>query len=81
MSNVKVRLKNAREAIDKKDYEKALSECSIALNFEPENYHAMVFLAVAQQNLEQSDKAKETLYKAIALNPTSPIAHQVKEKI
>jgi superkiller protein 3 len=79
MSNVKVRLKNAREAIDKKDYEKTLSECTIALNFEPENYHALVFLAVAQQNLEQSDKAVETLHKAIGLNPSNPIAHQVKE--
>lgn len=39
---VKTKLKAARDAIGKKDYEKARAAASDALDYDPENYNAYV---------------------------------------
>ena len=42
-SFTKSKLKAAKDAISKKDYEKARDASNDVLSFEPENYHASAF--------------------------------------
>lgn len=61
---VKTKLKGARDAIAKKDYEKARDAAQQVLEYDPDNYFANVFLGVAYRNLkdyEQSEQVTATV--------------------
>ncbi|OBZ66566.1 Superkiller protein 3 [Grifola frondosa] len=75
---VKGKLKTAREAIGKKDYERAREASLSALDYEPENYNANVFLGLALLNLGQSEQSEQvTAYrKAIDSSPDQLLAWQ-----
>ncbi|KAF9395270.1 Superkiller protein 3 [Podila verticillata] len=76
MSTVKVNLKNAREAIGNKNYDDAVKWCQKVLDWESNNYNALVFLGVAYQNLGDAVKGEESFKKAIQSNPELPLARQ-----
>ena len=58
---VKVALKEARDAIEKKDFKAALRCCKKALNVDKENYMALVFCGLCLAELEQSDQAVQVI--------------------
>ncbi|KAI8822676.1 uncharacterized protein EV422DRAFT_619118 [Fimicolochytrium jonesii] len=76
MSVVKRLLKSAREAITKENYADAKDYCVDILDSEPENYHALVFLALAEQHLGNTQDAEKAYTKAIKLAPENPLALQ-----
>ncbi|KAF9484467.1 TPR-like protein [Pholiota conissans] len=76
MSFAKTHLKAARDGITKKDYVTAKKESALVLDFEPENYNAHVFLALAHLELGELDQSEQIYRKAIALNPAQPLAWQ-----
>ena len=76
MSFLKTQLKSARDSIASKNYEYAESTCIDILEQNPDNYNALVFLAVAQQNLEQIEKSIKSYKTAIELSPSNPLAYQ-----
>ncbi|KAH9858634.1 TPR-like protein [Lenzites betulinus] len=73
---VKSKLKAARDAIAKQDYEKAREAASGVLEYEPENYHAHVFLGLAHIKLGDLGKSEQEYHKAIELNPSQVLAWQ-----
>ncbi|KDR75408.1 hypothetical protein GALMADRAFT_98862 [Galerina marginata CBS 339.88] len=76
MSFTKAHLKTARDSISKKDYATAKKEASLVLDFEPENYNAHVFLALALLELGDFDASERIYRKATELNLTQPLAWQ-----
>lgn len=74
---VKRLLKSAREELNKKDYEAARDYCTDVLEIDGENYNALVFLGLAQQNLRNIEKSEDAYKRAIKINPTNPLALQV----
>ena len=58
---VKVALKEARDAIEKKDFKAALRCCKKALNVDKENYMALVFCGLCLAELEQPDQAVQVI--------------------
>jgi superkiller protein 3 len=76
-SYVKSRLKLAREQIQAKDWEKALSTANDILSYESVNYNALVFKAVALSNLKQLNESEETYLRACEEHPELPLAFQV----
>ncbi|CCM00695.1 uncharacterized protein FIBRA_02734 [Fibroporia radiculosa] len=72
----KGKLKAAREAIGKKDYEKARDTSTEVLEYEPENYNANVFLGLALLNLKQIESSEQAYQKAAASSPDQPLAWQ-----
>ncbi|MEE6508118.1 hypothetical protein FKM82_019100 [Ascaphus truei] len=78
MSNkeVKVALKNARDAIRNKDYKDVLKQCKAVLKLEKNNYNAWVFIGLAAAELEQPDQAKAAYRKAVELEPGQLLAWQ-----
>ncbi|KIM45167.1 hypothetical protein M413DRAFT_333246 [Hebeloma cylindrosporum] len=76
MSFAKTHLKAARDSLSKKDYQTAKTESALVLDFEPENYNAHVFLALALLELGEFDKSEQTYRKAIELSPNQPLAYQ-----
>jgi len=73
---VKSKLKAARDAIGKKDYEKAREASLGVLEFEPDNYNANVFLGLALLHLNQTEESEQAYRKAIASSPDQPLAWQ-----
>ncbi|RKO86174.1 hypothetical protein BDK51DRAFT_1701, partial [Blyttiomyces helicus] len=72
----KALLKAARDDIAKKDYPAARQKCQDILDLDPTNYHALVYLGVAEEK-EGRDAESEAAYrKAVAANPESPLAYQ-----
>ena len=71
-------LKSARQAIDAQNYEEAKSKCLQILNFDDENYNALVFLGIVELNLENIDEARKVYKRAIELQPHMILAHQVR---
>ncbi|PIL34098.1 hypothetical protein GSI_03809 [Ganoderma sinense ZZ0214-1] len=61
----KTKLKGARDAIAKKDYEKARDAAQQALEYDPDNYLANVFLGVAYRNLKDYQQSEQVYRKAI----------------
>ena len=66
---VKVALKEARDAIEKKDFKAALRCCKKALNVDKENYMALVFCGLCLAELEQSDQAVQVIKFILFLFP------------
>lgn len=73
---VKTKLKAAREALAKKDYEKAKSAASDVLDYEPDNYNATVFLGLALLELGDVEQSEQMFLKAFKSNPDQPLALQ-----
>ncbi|TBU40919.1 TPR-like protein [Dichomitus squalens] len=63
---VKTKLKNAREAIRKKEFEKARDAALGALEYEEDNYFANVFLGLAYRELKDYEQSEQSFRKAIA---------------
>jgi superkiller protein 3 len=59
MSLVKTKLKNARDALGKKDYNTAKASALKALEYEAENYNAHVFLGLACLELGDVDQSEQ----------------------
>lgn len=77
----KAKLKESRDAIQRKDWPAARESAQSVLESEGENYNATVFLALALLNEEQHSKAEETYLKAIDLQPSQPLAIQGLQKL
>ncbi|KAI6121364.1 superkiller protein 3 [Pisolithus sp. B1] len=73
---VKSRLKAARDAIGKKQYETARDAASQVLDYEPDNYNAHVFLGLAYLELGHHDKSEQFYRRAIGLKPDQVLAWQ-----
>ncbi|XP_069747865.1 superkiller complex protein 3 [Narcine bancroftii] len=73
---IKATLKNAREAIRKREYKEALKHCKMVLKQDKNNYNAWVFIGVAATELEQPDQAKTAYKKATELDPDQLLAWQ-----
>ncbi|KAG6829553.1 hypothetical protein H0H92_004222 [Tricholoma furcatifolium] len=76
MSFAKSKLKAAREALGKKDYQTACDASSQVLDYEPDNYNATVFLALSLLELGQYEKSEQIYQRATSLNPENPLAWQ-----
>ena len=76
--SVKSALRSARVALDANNYTDALRWCQDALELESNNYHAYVFMGVAQMHLKNFKSSEQAFRDAIVLNPKAPLAHQVK---
>jgi superkiller protein 3 len=77
----KAKLKESRDAIQRKDWPAARESAQSVLESEGENYNATVFLALALLNEEQHAKAEETYLRAIDLQPTQSLANQGLQKL
>lgn len=75
--NSKESLKQARELISLKQYQQAKDICLKLISVEPLNYNAHVFLGLSEQNLNNRIASNDAYQKAIELNPSLPLAHQV----
>jgi tetratricopeptide (TPR) repeat protein len=69
-------LKRAKEYIGEKDFDQALDTCKQILQWEPENYTALVFLGLTYLNLKKEELAENAYTKATELNPQQPLAWQ-----
>ncbi|KAF9451265.1 protein prenylyltransferase [Macrolepiota fuliginosa MF-IS2] len=76
MSFAKSKLKLARDAIGKKDYATAQDAATQVLDYEPENYHAHVFLGLALLKLDHLNQSEQIYRKAIDLAPGQILAWQ-----
>ncbi len=74
---IKIHLKNAREALDRKDYITARDFSQQVLEIDPENYGALVFVGLCEQNLTRYVESEKAYLKAIQVNSTMPLAYQV----
>ncbi|KAF8894922.1 hypothetical protein CPB84DRAFT_1682556 [Gymnopilus junonius] len=75
-SFARAHLKAARDSISKKDYATAKKEAALVLDFEPENYNAHVFCALALLELGDYNESEQMYRKATELNPTQSLAWQ-----
>ncbi|KAI0082004.1 TPR-like protein [Panus rudis PR-1116 ss-1] len=78
---VKNKLKEARDAITKKDYAKAQAAASTVLEYDPDNYNANVFLGVAYLELREIEKSEQAYRKAIESSPDQILAWQGLSKL
>ncbi|KAF8135619.1 hypothetical protein EV363DRAFT_1321133 [Boletus edulis] len=75
-SLAKTKLKTARDALGKKQYETARDAALQVLDYEPDNYNAHVFLGLAFLELGENDKSEQYYRKAIELKPDQALAWQ-----
>ncbi|XP_030763307.1 tetratricopeptide repeat protein 37 [Sitophilus oryzae] len=76
MKDIKVLLKETREAIAKKDFQNALKLSKTILKEDKSNYMAMVFLGFSLQEVGPIEQTPKAFQKAINLAPTNPLAWQ-----
>lgn len=76
MFSVKATLKLARESIGRKNFVSARDAANQVLEYEPENYNAHVFLALALFKLDQLDESEQIYRRAIDLHPENILAWQ-----
>ncbi|KAL4262302.1 TPR-like protein [Pleurotus pulmonarius] len=76
MSITKVKLKAAREAISRQDYPTARDAAQQVLEYEPNDYHAHVFLGLASLELADFVACEQAYKKAIELKPEVTLAWQ-----
>ncbi len=69
-------LKDARKALDAKDWESALKYTQQALELDKNNYNAFIFSGLAQYNLGQTQKGEQAYLKATQLDPKNIVAWQ-----
>ncbi|KAG6334505.1 hypothetical protein ID866_4588 [Astraeus odoratus] len=72
----KSKLKAARDALGKKQYEAARDAASQVLDYEPDNYNAHVFLGLAYLELGQHGNSEQFYRKAVELKPDQILAWQ-----
>ncbi|KZO90759.1 TPR-like protein [Calocera viscosa TUFC12733] len=75
-SFTKSKLKLARDSIQKKDWAGAKAAAGQVLEFEKENYNALVFLGLACLELGEVHEGEQAYKQAIILQPSNPLAHQ-----
>ncbi|KAG8917885.1 Superkiller protein 3 [Tulasnella sp. 418] len=73
---VKAKLKAAREAIARKDFQTARDASEQILSYDPSNYNGNVFLGLSLSELGEHDKAEEAYRSATSSNPDQPLAWQ-----
>ncbi|KLO19533.1 TPR-like protein [Schizopora paradoxa] len=73
---VKGKLKTARDAIGKKDFNKARDAATDVLTYEPDNYNANVFLGLALSELGDIEASEQAYQKAIDANSEQVLAWQ-----
>ncbi|XP_060562268.1 superkiller complex protein 3-like [Ruditapes philippinarum] len=73
---IKTLLKNAREAIRKKEFKEALKHCKAILSEDGNHFMALVLIAVAAEGLEQYDQALKAYKRAIDSDDTQLLAWQ-----
>eukprot|EP01133_Synstelium_polycarpum_P009178 gene9178-10769_t len=71
--DVKTYLKEAREAIDKKDYNRALEICTDSLTYFPSNFNINLFTGLCHYNLGRMQDSERAYQAALALTPASPL--------
>ncbi|KAF9497222.1 TPR-like protein [Pleurotus eryngii] len=76
MSITKVKLKAAREALSRQDYPTARDAAQQVLEYEPNDYHAHVFLGLASLELADFVACEQAYKKAIELKPEVTLAWQ-----
>jgi superkiller protein 3 len=79
-SFVKSKLKASRDAIQAKDWERAIHESDQALEHEANNYNAQVFRGLAQLQLKRYDESEKAYKAAIESQPSQALAWQGLEK-
>ncbi|KZT68315.1 TPR-like protein [Daedalea quercina L-15889] len=73
---LKTKLKAAKDAVGKKEYEKARDASLAVLDYDSENYHANVFLGVSYLNLSEFEQSEQAYKKAITSSPDQSLAWQ-----
>ncbi|XP_067002861.1 tetratricopeptide repeat protein 37 [Anabrus simplex] len=73
---IKSALKEAREAIKNKDYNKSLQICKAILKADRNNYVGLVLFGVSLQETDKKSQAPNAFNKAIELSPKQPLAWQ-----
>ena len=79
-SYVKAQLKASREALSAKDCEAALQAADNVLNYEHDNYNALVFRGLALLGLKKYTEAEAAYRKATQVKPEELLAWQGLEK-
>nr|XP_022913100.1 tetratricopeptide repeat protein 37-like [Onthophagus taurus] len=74
MSSKKL-LKEAREAINNKDYQNCVKLCKEILSEDRNNYMALVFFGISLQEVGPIEQAQNAFKKAIQLNNSNWIAY------
>ncbi|KAH7915212.1 superkiller protein 3 [Hygrophoropsis aurantiaca] len=77
----KAKLKAARDALGKKQYEVARDAATQVLDYEPDNYNAHVFLGLAYLELGENEKSEQFYRKATDLKPDQILAWQGISKL
>ena len=77
MSNQRT-LKEAKEYLNAKEYDKAVEVCKEILMWNSANFHAHVFLGLAYQNLRKWDDSEKSYQKAIEIEKDNILGYQVK---
>ena len=75
-ANVKAALKKAKEALNNKDYKEARLQAETAMRHDVENYQALVFYALACDNLGFAKESEDGYRRAIEKQPDFPVAWQ-----
>ncbi|XP_013777093.1 tetratricopeptide repeat protein 37-like [Limulus polyphemus] len=73
---VKMLLKQAREAIRDKDFKSALKYCKTVLKLDKNNYHAWVFIGAAAEEMGELEQTLAAFNKAIDISPDQVLAWQ-----
>ncbi|KZT56246.1 hypothetical protein CALCODRAFT_323866 [Calocera cornea HHB12733] len=80
-SFLKSKLKQARDALGKKDWPAAKAAAEQVLEYEKENYNALVFLGLACLELGEVEGGEKAYKQATTLQPANPLAHQGLSKL
>ncbi|KAJ3035493.1 Tetratricopeptide repeat protein 37 [Rhizophlyctis rosea] len=74
--SAKALLKSAREALGAQNYSQARDSCQQILEADENNYNALVFLGLAEQNLNNVNASEKAYRKAIGVNAATILAYQ-----
>ncbi|KAF2072623.1 hypothetical protein CYY_006061 [Polysphondylium violaceum] len=72
MDYIKQCLKDAKEAIEKKDFTKALEICTDVLRYDDKNFNVFLFIGLSNYNLDRYPASEKGYLSASKLNPSSP---------
>ncbi|KAH9978973.1 TPR-like protein [Lactifluus volemus] len=78
---VKDKLKAAKIALNKKEFQSAHDTSLQILEYEPENYHAKIFYGLSLLELGQVDQSEQAFRLAIGLNPKQLLGWQGLSKV
>lgn len=74
--SVKQLLKDAKAALDEKDFSTTIQTCREVLKTDRKNYHAFVFIGVATAAQHDLERAVQSYQKAIDLRPNLTLAYR-----